>query len=62
MDLANVKNQITIANSSMEALREAQEAFRGEAERAGLKNEDDVVDLIKEIRNERMGEKNADHA
>ena len=54
--------RIYIANSSMEALREAQEAFRGEAERAGLKNEDDVVDLIKEIRNERMGEKNADHA
>ena len=49
--------RIYIANSSMEALREAQEAFRGEAERVGLQSEEDVVDMIKEIREERMGEK-----
>ena len=42
--------RIYIANSSMEALREAQEAFRGEAERVGLQSEEDVVDMIKEIR------------
>ena len=54
--------RIYIANSSMEALREAQEAFRGEAERAGLQSEEDVVDMIKEIRKERMGETVANHA
>ena len=54
--------RIYIANSSMEALREAQEAFRGEAERVGLQTEDDVVDMIKEIRKERMGDKPANQA
>ena len=38
--------RIYILNSSMEALREAQAAFSGEAERAGLKSEDDVVALL----------------
>ena len=33
--------------SSMEALREAQMAFKGEAERLGLKNDDDVMEMIK---------------
>lgn len=54
--------RIYIANSSMEALREAQEAFRGEAERVGLQSEEDVVDMIKEMRKERMGEKPANQA
>jgi hypothetical protein len=39
-------------NSSMDALRETQKAFEGEAERLGLKNDDDVMDMIKEIRSE----------
>ena len=46
----------------MEALREAQEAFRGEAERVGLRSEEDVVNMIKEMRKERMGETVASHA
>ena len=54
--------RIYIANSSMEALREAQEAFRGEAERVGLQSEEDVVDMIKEIRKERMDDKPANQA
>ena len=54
--------RIYIANSSMEALREAQKAFRGEAERVGLQSEKDVVDMIKEIRKERMGDKPANQA
>ena len=39
--------RIYMMNSSMEALREAQMAFKGEAERLGLKNEDDVMEMIK---------------
>lgn len=45
--------KIYILNSSMEALKEAQSAFAGEAERAGLKNEDDAVAMMKEFRQER---------
>ncbi len=45
--------RIYILNSSMEALKEAQAAFAGEAERAGLRNEDDVVAMVKELRRER---------
>ncbi len=45
--------RIYILNSSMEALREAQAAFSGEAERVGLKNEDDVVAMMKEFRKKR---------
>jgi len=45
--------KIYLLNSSLEALKEAQSAFAGEAERIGLKNEDDVVDMVKEIRRER---------
>ena len=39
-------------NSSMDALREAQRAFVGEAERLGLKDDDDVMTMIKELREE----------
>ena len=45
-------NKIVIMNSTMVALKEAQEAFRGEAERTGLRDEQDVVDMIKEMRRE----------
>lgn len=46
--------RIYLANSSMEALHEAQKAFAGEADRIGLETEDDVVAMIKEIRQERL--------
>ncbi len=46
--------KICILNASMEALREAQAAFTGEAERARLKNEDDVITMVKEYRQERV--------
>ena len=51
------KGQVTIpveimVNSSMDAFREAQRAFVGEAERVGLKNDDDVMAMIKELREE----------
>ena len=55
MELAKVtsKGQVTIPmNSSMDALREAQQEFAGEAERLGLKNDEDVMDMIKEFREE----------
>ena len=37
---------------NLDALREAQRAFAGEAERLGLKDDDDVMTMIKELREE----------
>lgn len=50
------QGRIFMMNSSMEALRNAQTAFAGEADRLGLKDEQDVVDLIVDLRRERRGE------
>jgi len=44
--------KIEMMNSSMFALKEAQRAFRGAAKKAGLKNEDDVTKMIKDMRRE----------
>ena len=43
--------RVYMMNASMDALREAQRAFAGEAERLGLENDDDVMAMIKELRN-----------
>ena len=44
--------RIYMMNSSMDAFREAQRAFAGEAERVGLQDDDDVMAMIKELREE----------
>ena len=48
--------RIFLTNSSIKALREAQLAFAGEAERVGLKAEEDINAMVKELRRERAGE------
>lgn len=48
------QGRVIIMNSSMDALHRAQAAFSGEAERLGLENEQDVVDMIAQLRRERM--------
>jgi len=45
-------DKVVIINATIAALKEAQRQFAGEAERAGIKNEDDVMELIKEMRRE----------
>ncbi len=47
--------RIVLAKSSMEILRMAQEAFAGEASRAGLADEQDVVNMVRQARKERQG-------
>ena len=47
-------NRVYIINSTMVAFKEAQKAFEGVAEEAGLRSEDDVVNMIKEFRRGRM--------
>ncbi|MBR1560483.1 MAG: AbrB/MazE/SpoVT family DNA-binding domain-containing protein [Clostridia bacterium] len=44
---------IVMVNSSVDAIRRAQDAFSGEAERLGLKDEADVVALLRDFRRER---------
>lgn len=41
---------ICILNPSLNAFHKAQDAFKGEAERAGIKHDEDVKAIIKEIR------------
>lgn len=48
--------RIIIENAAMITLRDAQNAFAGEAERMGLKTEQDVVDLVKKARSEMLKE------
>ena len=45
-------NEIILKNPIVIAFKEAQKEFEGEADRVGLKNEDDVIQMIKELRNE----------
>ena len=47
---------IIIQNSAMLALEMMQEEFDGEAEKLGLKTEEDVVELIKNFRKEKRKE------
>jgi len=50
------QGRIVMMNSSMEALRKAQAAFAGEAERLGLGNEQDVAGMISELRRNPRGD------
>jgi AbrB family looped-hinge helix DNA binding protein len=54
--------RIIMENSVRVALKDIQDAFRGEAGRLGLENEQDVVNMIKEVRLEKRGKSNAGHA
>jgi len=45
--------RIVMENSVKVALKGVQEAFHGEAERAGLKDEQDVVNMIRKMRQEK---------
>ncbi len=47
------EGRVYIMNSSMVALKEAQTAFAGEAERVGIKNDEDVMAMLREMREER---------
>lgn len=45
-------NTVRIVNSAVYAMQMLQQAMAGEAERTGLTSEEDVMDLVKEIRDE----------
>jgi hypothetical protein len=54
--LIKENGRVVMANSTMLALREVQEAFAGVAESMGLKNEDDVVEFVKAHRKSKKAE------
>ena len=53
-------NSVVMVNSSLIALEKLQDAMKGEAEKAGLQSEEDVVALCKETRRELYEERYAD--
>jgi AbrB family looped-hinge helix DNA binding protein len=55
-------NRIIIANAAMVALKEVQEAFTGEAERLGLRDEQDVAGMVKEVRRAMWEERHGGNA
>ena len=52
-------NRVMLLNSSQIALEKLQSAMEGEAERAGIGNEEDVVELCKNVRRELYNERYA---
>jgi len=46
---------VVMMNASLNALREVQKTFEGAAGELGIHSEQDVVDMVKEIRAERSG-------
>ena len=53
---------VVLMNPTMMALEKIGSAFEGEAERLGLKDDNDVVAMIKEIRKENWEKNNANNA
>lgn len=51
--IENEQGDIVVVRPAAAALLEAQRAFRGAAEEAGLRSEDDVQTLVDEVRAER---------
>ncbi len=45
-------NTVRIVNSAVYAMQVLQNEMAGEAERTGLTSEDDIMDIVKELRNE----------
>ena len=47
------EGKVVIMNASANALRKAQKAFEGAAEELGIRDEQDIVNMVKEVRAER---------
>jgi AbrB family looped-hinge helix DNA binding protein len=54
--------RVVMENSVRVALKDVQDAFRGEGERIGLKDEKDVVAMVKHIRREKRVTATEGHA
>ena len=54
-------DKIIFANAAKIAFKNMQDAFKGEAERLGLKDEQDVVNMVDEVRQEMWDKRYADN-
>jgi AbrB family looped-hinge helix DNA binding protein len=54
-------SNIIFANAAKFAFRNMQKAFEGEAERLGIKDEQDVVKMVDEVRQEMWDDRYADN-
>ena len=54
-------DRVVLENSTKLAINEAREGFEGLAEELGLKTEDDLVNLVREVRKELWEKKNANN-
>jgi AbrB family looped-hinge helix DNA binding protein len=50
--LISQDNQVIMMNSAVYAMKMLQSSMAGEAEKAGLRSDEDVVDLVKKMRSE----------
>ncbi len=48
--IQKTNGEIVVNNASTQAIYKAQQAFAGVAEEIGVRNEDDVQDLVNEVR------------
>jgi AbrB family looped-hinge helix DNA binding protein len=48
-------NQVLMMNSAVYAMNMLQDGMKGEFEKAGIKNDDDVIELVREVRSEIEG-------
>lgn len=53
--LISQNNQVIMMNSAVYAMKMLQSSMEGEAEKAGLHSEKDVVELVKKMRSEEQG-------
>ena len=49
-------NTVRIVNSAVYAMQVLQQEMKGEARKAGLENDDDIVNLVTEMRKEEVNE------
>lgn len=45
-------NQVVMMNAAVYAMNMLQEGMKGEFEKVGIQNDDDIMDLVKEVRSE----------
>lgn len=53
----NLDGSVTMRNSNVQAMRGFQKAMEGAAEEAGLKTEEDVVNIVRELRAEKRSDR-----
>ncbi len=49
------EDRVILMNSAVYAMKMLQKEMEGEAEKAGIRNDDDVMDLVKDVRAETEG-------